>query len=133
MKNCHGLAAANPLHKESSGRLPCHRRAQRGLVVGKTLGLSLADQALAPLVEAAYTASLGRKTGSISLPPTHGPSWGCLGDGVEPGHTQSQPGVAEMVRMLLSFQRPSHLFGEGIPLVKRARPGTHNGLRPEAD
>jgi len=55
VKNCHGLAAANPLHKESSGRLPCHRRAQRGLVVGKTLGLSLADQALAPLAEAAYT------------------------------------------------------------------------------
>ena len=30
--------------------------------------------------------------------------------------TQSQPGTAEMVRMLLSFQRPPHLSGEVSPL-----------------
>jgi hypothetical protein len=36
--------------------------------------------------------------------------------------TQSQPGWAEMVRMLLSFQRPPHPFGEVSPL-QRAYPG----------
>ncbi len=53
-------------------------------------------------------------------------------DGVEPGHTQSQPGVAEMVRMLLSFQRPPHLFGEVAPLALCAF-GHPVVVRTEAD
>ena len=40
-------------------------------------------------------------------------------DGVEPGHTP-RPRVGRRVRMLLSFQRPSHLFGRGF--LPRALP-----------
>ena len=41
-------------------------------------------------------------------------------DGVEPGHI-SRPGSGRGGCMLLSFQRPSHLFREGILLQGRAR------------
>ena len=41
-------------------------------------------------------------------------------DGVEPGHTISTEGRSR-VRMLLSFQRPSHLFGKGFPSQGRTR------------
>ena len=40
-------------------------------------------------------------------------------DGVEPGHTP-RPRFGRRVRMLLSFQRPSHLAGRGF--LPRARP-----------
>ena len=47
-------------------------------------------------------------------------------DGVEPGHTP-RPRVGRRVRMLLSFQRPSHLFGRGFLL--RGAPENRTGSR----
>jgi hypothetical protein len=55
-----------------------------------------------------------RKTGSILAPPFR-PADETGDGGVEPGHT-SRPRFGRRVRMLLSFQRPSHLFGRGILL-----------------
>src|SRR5436305_15164251 len=52
----------------------------------------------------------GFQSGTADRRPARGRS----SDGVEPGHT-SRPRVGRKVRMLLSFQRPSHLFGEGLP------------------
>ena len=68
-----------------------------------------------------------RKTGSILAPPSERPSRGaCPSDGVEPGHTP-RPRVGRRVRMLLSFQRPSHLFKKGFLL--RGTPGSRTGSR----
>jgi hypothetical protein len=51
-------------------------------------------------------------------------------DGVEPGHTP-RPRVGRRVRMLLSFQRPSHLFREGFLL--RGTPGSRNRFPGRTD
>ena len=68
----------------------------------------------------------GRKTGSILAPPSVGqrPS----SDGVEPGHTP-RPRIGREVRMLLSFQRPSHLLGRVVlpDGTLRLRTGTRGG------
>jgi hypothetical protein len=42
------------------------------------------------------------------------------GDGFEPGHTP-RPRDRSRVRMLLSFQRPSHLFRKGFPSQRYAQ------------
>src|ERR1700733_4209071 len=52
----------------------------------------------------------GFQSGTADRRPTKDRS----SDGVEPGHTP-RPRVGRRVRMLLSFQRPSHLSGKGIP------------------
>jgi hypothetical protein len=57
------------------------------------------------------------------------PRTGRSGDGVEPGHT-SRPKGRSRVRMLLSFQRPSHLFGRGF-LSCGARPRATKQVAPE--
>src|SRR6266480_4870345 len=50
-------------------------------------------------------------------------------DGVEPGHTP-RPRGRPKVRMLLSFQRPSHLFWKGGSFPRGALPGTGIGSGP---
>ena len=57
-----------------------------------------------------------------------GPASGPPGDGVEPGHTL-RPRVGRRVRMLLSFQRPSH-SSEGVSIL-RARPEQPKLAPPE--
>src|SRR5438270_8861957 len=85
------------------------------------------DQALAPLErefihprEPVYTEGSRRKTGSILAPST---------DRVRERTARStasnldtpRPRGRSKVRMLLSFQRPSHLFKKGDPPQRRAR------------
>jgi hypothetical protein len=75
----------------------------------------------------------GRKTGSILAPPFECPKKGMSSDGVEPGHTP-RPRGRPKVRMLLSFQRPSHLFWKGGSFPRGALSGDRIRLRPpEAD
>ena len=107
------------LHKESSGLLPeldcdwCVTWPR-----AKTWVCPWWDQTLAPSHR--HNGSGARCTQG---PPgaRRGQSWhrrpsrpvmGRSSDGVEPGHTP-RPRVGRRVRMLLSFQRPSHLFGRG--------------------
>jgi hypothetical protein len=118
------------LHKESSGNYN-----PRVTLVGKTLGLSLVrirplrcHAAGMPVAGSSmYTESSKRKTGSILAPSSRlTPRVGDRGATViEPGHTSIE-GRSRMC-MLLSFQRPSHLFKEGIP--PKGRPGTEVGSR----
>ena len=91
------------------------------------------DQALAPREEAAYTAGLGRKTGSISCAASRQPTVLAGRAAASNLDTQSQPGAAEMVRMLLSFQRPPHLSGEVAPLQACAPGLRARGTGSEAD
>src|SRR5438270_2575948 len=49
-------------------------------------------------------------------------------DGVEPGHTP-RPRDRPKVRMLLSFQRPSHRFWKGGSFPRGVLPGTGTGFR----
>jgi hypothetical protein len=75
-----------------------------------------------------YTEGSGRKTGSILAPPTdQGPEGRRADDGVEPGHTP-RPRVGREVRMLLSFQRPSHLFGRGFLSSRRTQEQTSRSV-----
>ncbi len=60
-----------------------------------------------------YTVGSRGATGSILAPPIGIPERDPWIDGVEPGHTP-RPTSGREVRMLLSFQRPSRRFGEGI-------------------
>jgi hypothetical protein len=52
----------------------------------------------------------GFQSGTVAI---SGPQGAGRCDGVEPGHTP-RPRVGRRVRMLLSFQRPSHLSGRGF-------------------
>jgi hypothetical protein len=85
-------------------------------MMGRDPGLSLVGQG--PCVHTrgsdVHQRIPGRKTGfSIwHRRRSPGPQGAGRCDGVEPGHTP-RPRVGRRVRMLLSFQRPSHLFGEG--------------------
>jgi hypothetical protein len=57
----------------------------------------------------------------VNLAPSVEAPRGWSSDGVEPGHTP-RPRVGRRVRMLLSFQRPSHLFGRGFLPGARPKP-----------
>ena len=88
------------------------------------------DLALAPkdLVPGTQWAP-GRKTGSILAPSSEPTRYtGLSSDGVEPGHTP-RPSIGRRVRMLLSFQRPSHLFRKGFLLsgAPKTRIGSRGG------
>jgi hypothetical protein len=68
-----------------------------------------------------YTVGSGAQDGVNSGTAVRGaPRGERSSDGVEPGHN-SRPGFGRRVCMLLSFQRPSHLFQEGNPPQGRAR------------
>ncbi len=56
-----------------------------------------------------------RRGTSILAPPCARTPTGSGYDGVEPGHTPRSGDSDRRVRMLLSFQRPSHLSGGGFP------------------
>jgi hypothetical protein len=103
-----------PLHPRSAGtrpdRIPHHPSANRWAGAQSTQG--------AP----------ERKTGSILAPPFEVLPKERSSDGVEPGHI-FRPRFGRRVCMLLSFQRPSHLFRKAIFL--RMRPGPWRG--PGAD
>jgi hypothetical protein len=63
-----------------------------------------------------------RRGTSILAPPFARIPEGPGDDGVEPGHTPRSGDSDRRVRMLLSFQRPSHLFGRGfLPVGRPAR------------
>jgi hypothetical protein len=93
-------AASDPLHKESSAL---------------SLTLPGTDVDLATAEEPRYTAGSGAHDGVglgtvvSSLPEERGGT-----TAFEPGHTISTEGRSR-VRMLLSFQRPSHLFRKVPP------------------
>jgi hypothetical protein len=75
-----------------------------------------------------YTEGSGRKTGSILAPPLFGsPEEAC--ERRRRTWTHLSTGVGRGVCMLLSFQRPSHLFRKGFLL--RGAPGSLTG--PGAD
>src|SRR5690242_30899 len=69
----------------------------------------------------------GRKTGSILAPPIEvGPASGPCRATASNLDTLLDRGVGRRVRMLLSFQRPSHLFGRGAPSYRRVGTGTRS-------
>jgi len=63
----------------------------------------------------------GRKTGSILAPPSEEPSVWVARATASNLDTLLDRGVDRVVRMLLSFQRPSHLFGRGLLRLGRIR------------
>jgi hypothetical protein len=123
-----GPAEANPLHKESSGRRPSRGCAKcAALKTGKNPGPVPVDQALAPHEEVAYTSEPRAQDGVNLI--CRQPTTSRLAGGVWRHRTWTHTisaGVAKMVRMLLSFQRPSHHFGEVFPLPACA-PGPGKG------
>jgi hypothetical protein len=78
--------------------------------------------------EPEYTGGLpGARRGQSWHRRPNGPRTDPSSDGVEPGHTP-RPKFGRRVRMLLSFQRPSHLFRKGFllsgtPGIRKAIPG----------
>ena len=68
----------------------------------------------------------GRKTGSILAPSSEGPAKRIVGATASNLDTPLDRRVDRDVRMLLSFQRPSHLFGRGF--LSQGTAGTLSGL-----
>jgi hypothetical protein len=82
-----------------------------------TRACPLTGQTLTPTRGSSYTPEAsGRKTGLLQFwhrRPRGSPE-GLGDDGVEPGHIPRSVDSDRRVCMLLSFQRPSHLFGRGF-------------------
>ncbi len=105
-----------PPHKESSGLQPAiearpkpHRDAREKTWADPWWDLALAPLAGGPMYTWAPDARRGQSWHRRPSNPARGRSF----DGVEPGHTL-RSGFDRRVRMLLSFQRPSHRFGRGF-------------------
>ena len=79
-----------------------------------------------------YTNELrdARRGLSILAPPTERPHEGTCRATASNLDTLLDRGIGRSVRMLLSFQRPSHLFGKGAPSDRRPgqSPGGHTSI-----